>query len=104
MEFAEDSPVFLTIRLDTPCSSSILTSNRSNGLSIFDWRVDKRLAHITPAAKKVIYQPKAQSEGAGAFPSLARRVNMQQHAELPCRGNKRKMKTKRLSGIRTLVQ
>ena len=25
--------------------------------------------------------------GSGAFPSLARRVNMRQHAELPCRGN-----------------
>ena len=30
---------------------------------------------------------KSASEGSGAFPSLARRVNMQQHAELPCRGN-----------------
>src|SRR5262249_40580124 len=27
------------------------------------------------------------SEGSRAFPSLARRVRMQKHAELPCRGN-----------------
>src|SRR5262249_54080549 len=27
------------------------------------------------------------SEGSRAFPSLARRVSMQKHAELPCRGN-----------------
>ena len=28
------------------------------------------------------------SAGSEALPSLARRVSMQQHAELPCRGNK----------------
>ena len=41
-----------------------------------------------PGGKEGHIPTRSASEGSGAFPSLARRVNMQQHAELPCRGNK----------------
>jgi hypothetical protein len=41
-----------------------------------------------PGSKEGHIPTRSASEGSGAFPSLARRVNMQQHAELPCRGNK----------------
>ena len=40
-----------------------------------------------PGSKEGHIPTRSASEGSGAFPSLARRVNMQQHAELPCRGN-----------------
>ncbi len=40
-----------------------------------------------PGSKEGHIPTRRASEGSGAFPSLARRVNMQQHAELPCRGN-----------------
>ena len=40
-----------------------------------------------PGGKEGHIPTQSASEGSGAFPSLARRVNMQQHAELPCRGN-----------------
>ena len=40
-----------------------------------------------PGSKEGHIPTQSASEGSGAFPSLARRVNMQQHAELPCRGN-----------------
>src|SRR5208337_5658413 len=42
-----------------------------------------------PGSKEGHIPTRSASEGSGAFPSLARRVNMQQHAELPCRGNSR---------------
>ncbi len=42
-----------------------------------------------PGSKEGHIPTRSASEGSGAFPSLALRVNMQQHAELPCRGNKR---------------
>ena len=45
------------------------------------------VAYITPAAKKVIYQPEARAR-MRCVSLAARRVNMQQHAELPCRGNR----------------
>jgi hypothetical protein len=41
-----------------------------------------------PGSKEGHIPTRSASEGSGAFPSLARRVNMQQHAELPCRGNR----------------
>ena len=45
-------------------------------------------ARLLPRQQRRSYtNPKRASEGSGAFPSLARRVNVQQHAELPCRGN-----------------
>jgi hypothetical protein len=40
-----------------------------------------------PGSKEGHISTRSASEGSGAFPSLAPRVNMQQHAELPCRGN-----------------
>ena len=40
-----------------------------------------------PGSKEGHIPTRSASEGSGAFPLLARRVNMQQHAELPCRGN-----------------
>ena len=40
-----------------------------------------------PGSKEGQIPTRSASEGSGVFPSLARRVNMQQHAELPCRGN-----------------
>ena len=43
-----------------------------------------------PGSKEGHIPTRSASEGSGAFPSLARRVNMQQHAELPCRGNTKK--------------
>ena len=43
-----------------------------------------------PGSKEGHIATRSASEGSDAFPSLARRVNMQQHAELPCRGNKRR--------------
>ena len=41
-----------------------------------------------PGSKEGHIPTRRASEGCGAFPSLAHRVNMQQHAELPCRGNR----------------
>jgi hypothetical protein len=51
-----------------------------------------RMMHICdhryyPGSKEGHIPTRSASEGSGAFPSLARRVNMQQHAEPPCRGN-----------------
>ena len=40
-----------------------------------------------PGSKEGHIPTRSASERSGAFPWLARRVNMQQHAELPCRGN-----------------
>ena len=45
-----------------------------------------------PGSKEGHIPTRSASEGSGAFPSLARRVNMQQHAELPCRGNNKQIK------------
>ena len=54
-----------------------------------------------PGSKEGHIPTRSASEGSGAFPSLARRVNMQQHAELPCRGNtlapKKLIRTRRAS-------
>src|SRR5271157_4552772 len=52
------------------------------------WRL--RFDHVSsyyPGSKEGHIPTRRASEGSGAFPSLARRVNMQQHAELSCRGN-----------------
>ncbi len=43
-----------------------------------------------PGSKEGHIPTRRASEGSGAFPTLARRVNMQQHAELSCRGNTRR--------------
>ena len=40
-----------------------------------------------PGSKEGHIPTRSASEGSDAFPSLARRVSMQQHAKLPCRGN-----------------
>ena len=57
------------------------------GWESFRPQIHQALDAYYPGSKEGHIPTRSASEGSGAFPSLAHRVNMQQHAELPCRGN-----------------